>query len=175
MKRREALERITWLVAGAGTVSALGPVLVGCGSRQEHGQTLTGDRLERCAVIAEHLIPETDTPGARSAGVHWYIDAMLTDFYEPDVTSRFLEGLEDVEERSHRAHGAAFVSLASARQVSILTALEAEDEPFFATMKSLTLTGYYTSEAGATQELHLPPYGAYLADIPFEAVGRAWA
>ena len=48
-------------------------------------------------------------------------------------------------------------------------------EAFFRTMKELTLVGYYTSEVGSTQELHVVPMGPYRGDIPLSQVGRAWA
>jgi hypothetical protein len=42
-------------------------------------------------------------------------------------------------------------------------------------MKELTLLGYYTSEIGATKELHVSPMGAYHGDVPYRSQGRAWA
>ena len=48
--------------------------------------------------------------------------------------------------------------------------------PFYRQLKELTLAGYYTSEAGATQELQwLAAPGRYDADVPLSEVGRAWA
>ena len=48
--------------------------------------------------------------------------------------------------------------------------------PFFRQLKELTLAGYYTSEAGATQELQwLAAPGRWDADVPLSEVGRAWA
>ena len=46
---------------------------------------------------------------------------------------------------------------------------------FFRTLKELTVVGYYTSEVGARQELHVDPMGAWRADVPYTDVGRAWA
>lgn len=48
--------------------------------------------------------------------------------------------------------------------------------PFWRTMKELTLVGYYTSEAGATQELRYAAVpGRYEGCVPLAQVGRAWA
>ncbi len=48
--------------------------------------------------------------------------------------------------------------------------------PFFRQLKELTLSGYYTSEVGATQELQwIEAPGRYDADVPLSEVGRAWA
>ncbi len=48
--------------------------------------------------------------------------------------------------------------------------------PFFRQLKELTLSGYYTSEVGASQELQwLAAPGRYDADVPLSEVGRAWS
>ena len=52
---------------------------------------------------------------------------------------------------------------------------EPAELPFLRMMKELTVTGYYTSEVGATEELRVNPMGAYRGDVPYAEVGRAWA
>ena len=53
---------------------------------------------------------------------------------------------------------------------------DAEAMPFFRQLKELTLAGYYTSEAGATEELQWQAApGRFDADVPLAEVGRAWA
>src|SRR5205807_6517125 len=48
--------------------------------------------------------------------------------------------------------------------------------PFFRTMKELTPVGYYTSEIGATRELHHAPVpGRHDGCVPLAQVGRTWA
>jgi hypothetical protein len=70
------------------------------------------------------------------------------------------------------------VALLSRLDVEAVQAREddADPLPYFATLKEWTLAGYYTSEAGATQELRwLAVPGRFDADIPLDEVGRAWA
>jgi hypothetical protein len=45
---------------------------------------------------------------------------------------------------------------------------------FFRMMKELAVVGYYTSEAGSTDELRLTPWGQY-RDIPYTPGTPAWA
>jgi hypothetical protein len=53
---------------------------------------------------------------------------------------------------------------------------EPQRQPFFHTMKELTLLGYYTSQIGATQELKYAPVpGRFDGCVPFATVGRAWS
>lgn len=51
-----------------------------------------------------------------------------------------------------------------------------EPPPFYRQLKELTVAGYYTSEAGATEELQYNAVmGRYDPDVPLAEIGRAWA
>ncbi len=116
-------------------------------------------------ALTEMIIPATDTPGAKGAGVDQFIDVMLADWYDPADRQTFLDGLADVDARSKAATGKAFTDAAAAQQTALLTALDDElarqrathqrlDKNFWRNLKWLTLTGYYTSQVGFEQELH---------------------
>jgi hypothetical protein len=115
-------------------------------------------------MLAEHIIPETDTPGATAARVNEFIDLLLAEWYEEDERAQFLRGLADVDTRSVSLFGTVFVHATESQRIALLTGMDAEltalrkadAEPeahFFGQMKWLTLYGYYTSEIGQTQEL----------------------
>src|SRR2546426_9115175 len=72
-------------------------------SRQWAPRTLSPAQLELVATIAEHIIPQTDTPGARGAGVHRFVDTLLSDHYPTEERDRFLAGLADVDAQIGRA------------------------------------------------------------------------
>jgi hypothetical protein len=51
-----------------------------------------------------------------------------------------------------------------------------DNKAFFLMMKGLTVTGYFTSEIGATQALeYLPIPGKFEACIPLKPGQKAWA
>ncbi len=115
-------------------------------------------------ALAELIVPETDTPGARAARVNEFIDLLLAEWYTEDERARFLAGLAEVDTRSRAMFGTDFVTVTAAQQAAIVSGLDAEvtalrvanTDPgrlFFARMKYLTIYGYYTSEVGVTQEL----------------------
>jgi gluconate 2-dehydrogenase gamma chain len=81
------------------------------------------------AAIAERIIPQTDTPGARAAGVPDFIELIVAEHYKNDARAGFLEGLTDVDGRSRTRFGRSFVEIASAQQDQVLTALENEVGP----------------------------------------------
>ena len=121
------------------------------------------DDRQRAMVdtIAEAIIPATDTPGARAAGVVAFVDVIVGEWYHDDERAMFLRGLGDVDSRSQADFQKPFLELTGPQQNAILTGLEAESRAmprgsplsFFARMKDLTLYGYYTSEVGTRQEL----------------------
>jgi hypothetical protein len=134
-------------------------------------KTLNPHQNETVITIAELIIPQTETPGAKAARVNEFIDVILSEWYEPAEKSAFLDGLADVDVRSNQFFGKEFITCSPKQQVEILEALEDEaplvrtprakrglrkpppQRNFFSMMKQLTLVGYYTSQIGFEQEL----------------------
>lgn len=117
--------------------------------------------VETVAGIAERILPQTDTPGARQALVHQYIDFVLSRSEAP-AAERFREGLQGLDERCGALFGEPFAKLETARQDEILTGIE--ESPFFHEVKRLTVDGYYRSEVGMKQELGFEG-NAFLAEF----------
>ena len=148
-------------------------------------KTLSPHQDATVTTIAELIIPQTDTAGAKATKVNEFIDLILTDWYDEVTTKRFLAGLSDVDRRSQKLYRKKFVACKEAQQIELLKVLDAEaalarkEEAssstalapmnFFAMIKKLTLIGYYTSEAGFKDELHrtiIPASHAGCAPIP---------
>ncbi len=123
--------------------------------------------------MAEMILPATETPGASDVGVGDFIDLILTEWNDEGERARFIAGLDDVDARSKKLFGNNFVDGSAIQRSEILVAFgekmaedierfrdhavadaESPDASFYSTLRRLTLTAYYTSEAGATQELH---------------------
>jgi len=140
---------------------------------QASPRTLNAHQFATVKAMAEMIIPRTDTPGASDTGAAEFIDLILTEWYDEGERARFFSGLEGVDSRSHLLFEKDFVDCSSPQQSDILIALgekmagEAGEHTrprrgrgtstpanFYAMLRQLTLTAYYTSEAGATEELH---------------------
>lgn len=144
---------------------------------QEHTplRSLSAHQYATVKTMAEMIIPRTETPGAADVGVAEFIDLMLTEWYDEADQARFVTGVADVDSRSHARFGKDFGECSSSQQSDILLAFGKEmaeqekkntgpsrgrrsqnrsAENFYAMFRQLTLTAYYTSEAGATKELH---------------------
>ncbi len=159
---------------------------------------LSRDERETVAIAAELVIPTTDTPGARAAGVPEFIDMMLADWFDDGERASFRAGLARLDALARERSGASFAAAGEAVQTALLGELEGEalavppgsgpslmrnmspqravPPVFFTALKELVLVGYYTSEIGASQELAYEPISdAYRGCIPLARVGRAWA
>ena len=171
MNRREALRA---LVSG-GVAAAAAPVWVvslterGLAASLAAGQqggawspsVFTARQNETVVTVAELIIPQTDTAGATAANVNRFIDTILAD--APRAERRqFLSGLSWLDARSRELFGARFVEIPEAEQTALLTIISSPDNDtladrpgveFFAAIKRLTITGYYTSEVGMREEL----------------------
>jgi len=128
--RREAIQRVAALLGASLAAPSLRALTravdAAWTSTGWTARTLTPEQLEQVATIAEHIIPRTDTPGARDAGVHRFIDTMLSEYYTPGERTALLGGLAAVDARAHRNCGHAFLECTSADQVALLEQLDHE-------------------------------------------------
>ena len=139
ISRREALRRAAFALGGTISAPTLAGVLAGCGrDRGESAGTdetpwtpraLSAEQRELVATIAEHIIPQTDTPGARAVGVDRFIDAMLADFYPAKDRDAFLQGLARVDQRAQQAWRKNFVAGTAEQQLAMLTDLDRRTFP----------------------------------------------
>ena len=129
-------------------------------------------------ALAETILPRTDTPGARDAGVPARIDMLLTTWASPQTRVDFARVLDEVDAaaRAHDPKGLAV--LPAAKQLEVVAAYDGAkmQDAGYRKLKGLVLALYYLSEPGATQELryeHVP--GAWEPSVPVTADTRAWA
>lgn len=135
-------------------------------------RTLNPHQNATVTTIAEIIIPQTDTPGAKAARVNEFIDLILTEWYDDEEKSLFLTGLTETDASARALSGKDFVDCGEKLQTEILRGLDDDvavarseirrgssrrlppERNFFFMMKQLTLIGYYTSQIGFEQELH---------------------
>jgi gluconate 2-dehydrogenase gamma chain len=173
LNRRSALKRIAVGSAAAVTAPLWVEALVSAaGQHAAHYQqaaakaaawvpkVLSPAQNQAVIALSEAIIPQTDTAGAAKAGVNQFIDAVIADASAGD-RQKFLDGLTWIDARSQRDAGAPFARASAEQQTALLSALSTttpspQDAPgveFFTAVKSLTITGYYTSEVGMREEM----------------------
>jgi Gluconate 2-dehydrogenase subunit 3 len=128
------------------------------------------------AELVETIIPATDTPGAKAARVHVFVDLFLAHCKTASEKAAFVEGLDTLASECRARHGVDFVAAPRASREELLMRLEAASNPFVGTLKELTVLGYCTSEAGATQGLaYAAVPGDYRGCVDLAPGQKGWA
>lgn len=193
LNRREWLRQVS-AVAALPLLEGVLPADLAAWGREVHAAAaqarnaaaLDGDAMRQLALVCERIIPADDTPGAIGAGVPRFVDHMLANWYDPPERERVVTGLRDLDRqaalriggpRIDGASAASFAAAPEAQQDAWLLELDALGaKSWFATVKYLTIWGYYTSEVGVKQELRQwPSPGRYDGCAPYEPRTRSTA
>lgn len=182
MDRRQFLERFAGVSAALSGVALL-PGLDAL-ARQAHDRAGVGFRLRTMnaaqdatvTCIADVLLPQTDTIGAKAVGVNRFIDVLLTESMLDEQRKRFLEGLAQIDARCHSLYGSAFAAASASHQQALIHELDRHlpaptssprelaararapvtAESAYAQVKELVVLGYFTSEPVAKTLMSAP-------------------
>lgn len=180
LTRREALKIALAAAGGVLTGVSLDAAAATFAGLSPDGDTyLDEDGFHRLEGVCDILLPESDTPGALAAGVPNFIDHLLANWASFDSQERFALGLDSVEHQAHTNFGASFTRLNAAQRFQVLRevdikAMSSADHPF-RLVKKLVIFGYYTSEAGGSEELRFDPVPGKYQCTPVEEDERAWS
>jgi hypothetical protein len=119
-------------------------------------KVLSADQNATVVALAEIIIPETDTPGATKANVNQFVDYVLAN--AATDRQKFVDSLAWLDAHVNETHGTTFVKASPDTQMAVVTALSTQPSgspggDFFRAIKSLTVTGYYTSEIAMRDEI----------------------
>jgi len=165
MNRRDSLKGLGLLVGG----NLLAPSLLASffqtaaaikeGKEKWQPRLLSAEQAALLPELVEVIIPTTDTPGAKAALVHVFVDLYVADCYPKAQQELFLKGLDTLDDVSRKQAGRAFSKLAAAERLGLLKQLEkaswesneAVEQSFVRMLKNLTLMGFFCSQPGATR------------------------
>ena len=189
MKRREALQMVGVMMGGLLVTPALADIVEGRRALPTAASTLVFDQPTEnlIAEIADVILPTTaDSPGAKAAGVGPFLNVLVSECYPKEYQDRLQQGLARVDRETKAVYGKAFKDASLQEKTTILKLEEAnafadrkagvKENPFWFTIKELSMFGYFTSEIGATQALsyeYVP--GRYEGCIPLKPGQKTWA
>jgi len=129
-------------------------------------ETLTSEEATQIEAIAAQIIPSDDTPGAKEAGVVYFIDRALSTFMARGKES-ILQGLTTFNKSITETHGAGqFTELTNEQQIGALK--KVEETPFFQQVRFLTVAGFFSH----------PDYGGNKQKMGWQLLGfidhHAW-
>ncbi|HXV87044.1 MAG TPA: gluconate 2-dehydrogenase subunit 3 family protein [Gemmatimonadales bacterium] len=150
---------------------------------QQPFQVLTPEEARTLEAVAEQIIPADDTPGARDAGVVYFMDRALGTFAAGQLGD-LRAGLTDLATTVRRRHGdaATFAGLSGPQQAGLLR--EIEQTGFFGAVRFLTVAGMFADPSyGGNREFagwrvlglehragYQPPFGYY--DREYRETGK---
>jgi hypothetical protein len=184
--RREAIKRVTLLLGGVALAGSSG-LVAACERAQQRAGTTTSvgtftvPDVAFLNEVADTILPETKTPGAKAANVGAFMALMVTDTYTPQDQDVFRAGMRTID-------AATFMAATPQQRLARLEQLDREqkdytgkkkrDDPphFFRQMKELTLLGYFTSEIGCTQAMrYRETPGRFDPCVPYTPGETSWA
>ena len=196
-QRREMLKMCSVLLG-----AALSPSIHSAFAANRESNPLARDAVlspserQTIAVLAELIIPTTDTPGAIAAGVPEFIVNIVDNWFNETERHIFLAGLQELERRAMAEEDMPFTE-ASARVQTILLREQEQaaqtyrppestksvfskehdpNTPFFTSLKQLVVVGYYTSEVGCKQEqIYVPMPGQYEGNLRYSDFSRRFS
>ncbi len=176
MDRKEAIHYISLLLGG--TLVGANAFLTGCRSVESEG--FSNEDVLLLDEIAEGILPETKTPGAKAANVGLFMTTMVLDCYSEEERTIFRNGLKQIELDSREKFGRPFMKLNTTERYDLLLIVDKQqkdymkskkdDQPvhYFRMMKELVLLGYFTSEAGCTKaRRYMPVPGKYIGCVDY--------
>lgn len=189
--RREVIRRVGTMLGGASLVGGTA-LLEGCANYRSgeayNGELFAARDIAVLDEIADTILPETNTPGAKAAGVGPFIAVMVTDTYYPADQSIFLDGLEAMENESQALFNAGVLEITPAQRLALVEKLDREQYEYmndrapggpthyFRMVKDLTLLGYFTSEIGYTQAMrYVEAPGRYEPCVELQPGDTIWA
>ena len=172
MNRRELL-RYTAVAMGMGAASSmLQGALAACDGCDSPGSSVLGAQgRPTVAALAELIIPETDTPGATSAGVPEFIDQIVSHWYTETEQKIFLDGLIALDDSCQSAYGRAFVDCIPSQQTAVLSKFEAlamsyEPQPGICSIVRIPKTPRFSAKSSNSRSMAITPRRSGFVTIP---------
>ena len=132
MNRREAIRQVTAMLGGVVFVGS-GDLLTAVehaharvtASRKQIG-TFTAQDIALLDEVADTILPETRTPGAKAAKVGSFMAVMVTDTYDDRQQAIFRDGMQ-------KLNGAGFMTKSPAERLAFLEQLDREQKTYMDT------------------------------------------
>lgn len=127
MNRREAIQRVAMLIGGS--VIGANLFLEGCtrpATNNSVADLFSANQIDRIGDLAEAILPETSTPGAKAAGVGSFIPVWVRDCYTEEQQNVFIKGLAQLDEKSIAFQGKSFQELTNEQRTLVANELDKE-------------------------------------------------
>jgi hypothetical protein len=186
MDRREAVQYISLLLGG--TLVGGTTYLTGCKTDTGKKTNFSADDIAYLDEIANTILPDTATPGAKAAMVGQFMTVMINDCYEEKDQKIFHDGMDKLNDVSKKTYDNSFMKINDQQRHDLLVKLDGEQKEYmknkkkedpshyFRMMKELTMLGYFTSEIGCTKaRRYVETPGKYDGNLSYKKGDKAFA
>lgn len=162
--RREAIRRVSAILGGTAIVGG-STLWTACGraderAREEAAQqgigAFTPADIAYLDEIAETILPETQTPGAKAARVGPFIALMVTDTYDEEDQAVFRAGMLLLDEASQRMHQQTFMGSTPAQRLALLESVDREAKDYMDRLDAAKKERDASGSKGAKADAVLP-------------------
>ncbi|MGH8123885.1 MAG: gluconate 2-dehydrogenase subunit 3 family protein [Rudaea sp.] len=131
VNRREAIRRISILLGGVALVG--GDRLLAAYEKAALPLAGTVGEFSIADIafldeVAETILPQTKTPGAKAAKTGAFMALMVTDSYYPNEQNVFREGMRKVDAATRTANKVSFMVATPQQRLAVLTVLDHEQK-----------------------------------------------
>ncbi len=167
MERRELIKNIAFI--SGGLFIGANYLLTGCKNEKAGNYSIGNDSFQLLEEVAETIIPETDTPGAKSANVPEFVDRVFADIYTNKEQNKFLKALKTINDKAIEKTSKQFKELDMAKKAEIFNAVKDPKDKGFIALYQIILFGYLSSEKGIKSNFRYTPVpGKYIGEIPYK-------
>jgi hypothetical protein len=189
--RREAIRRVSALLGGVAFVGG-SALLTACEKERTPAPvgpvgTFTLPDVAFLDGVADTILPETKTPGAKAANTGAFMALMVTDCYKDTDQKIFRDGMKQLDDASRKASNKSFLEASPQERLTLLESVDREQKKYmddrkagapshyFRMMKELALLGYFTSEIGYMQtQRYAESPGRFDPCVPYKAGETSW-
>lgn len=200
--RREAIRRVSALLGGIALVSETA-LLDACSRDRSAGRaaaatSFTPDDVALLDEVADTILPETSTPGAKAAQCGAFMALMVADTYSDRDQQVFKNGLQQLDTACRQMYKTGFMAVTPTQRLALLDQIDKEQKKYmddrdanhaagvdtayenpphyFRMIKELTLLGYFTSEIGYTKAMrYIEAPGRFDPCAPYKPGETSWA
>lgn len=128
--RREAIQRVSMMLGGIAFIGGTS-LLTACerGERAPANASVgsfTPDDIAYLDEVADTILPETDSPGAKAAKTGAFIALMVTDTYDAKEQQIFRDGMRTLEDECRKMHNHGFMQASPEERLALLERLDRE-------------------------------------------------
>jgi hypothetical protein len=133
--RREAIRRVGFFLGGVTFIGG-SSLLTACQkdrpvvqAGEQVGQFATAD-MDFLNEVADTILPDTKTPGAKAARVGPFMAVMVTDCYDAKEQKIFRDGMTQLNDACRKANNVGFAQATPQQRLALLEALDKEQKTY---------------------------------------------